>query len=45
MLPGDVVEFTTAVVDKARGILPYALGPNLLLTPSLLRGKEEKTVA
>lgn len=33
-LPGDVVEFTAAVVDTARGILPYTLSPNLLLTLS-----------
>lgn len=33
-LPCDVVEFTAAVVDKARGTLPYSLSPNLLLTLS-----------
>lgn len=33
-LPSDVVEFTSAVVDMARGTLPYPLSPNLLLTLS-----------
>ncbi len=31
-LPSDVVEFTAEVVDKARGLLPYDISPNLLLT-------------
>lgn len=32
LLPGDVVELTSTIVDSARGILPYRLSPNILLT-------------
>lgn len=31
-LPGDVLEFTSELVDLARSTLPYPLTPNLLLT-------------
>ena len=33
-LPAEVVEFTSVIVDAARGLLPYELSPNLLLTLS-----------
>jgi len=32
LLPSDVVELTSTLVDTARGTLPYRLSPNLLLT-------------